>query len=71
MSRLLEFISGIINSFGIVSVIDTATNTVVTTLTREVGVPPKASAIVPPPPGIPFLAFNAKLEIAVRQRSKP
>ncbi|MFZ3328855.1 MAG: hypothetical protein WA231_24625, partial [Methylocella sp.] len=56
-----EFISDF-DSFGIVSVIDTATNTVVTTLTRE-GSSAESMAIVPPPPGIPFLAFNAKLQI--------
>ncbi len=45
-----------------VSVIDTATNnTVVATVT--VGSGPFAVSIVPPPPGVPFLAFNAKLEI--------
>jgi YVTN family beta-propeller protein len=43
---------------GTVSVIDTATNTVVATV--AVGARPTAVAIVPPPPGIPFLIFNAK-----------
>ena len=46
---------------GTVSVIDTATNTVVATV--PVGFGPFAVAIMPPPVGVPFLAFNAKLEI--------
>jgi hypothetical protein len=41
-------------------VIDTATNTVVATV--AVGVP-QGVGIVPPPPGVPFLAFNAVLNI--------
>jgi YVTN family beta-propeller protein len=45
-----------------VSVIDAATNKVVGTPIR-VGDGPRAVGIVPPPPGIPFLAFNAKLDI--------
>jgi YVTN family beta-propeller protein len=50
---------------GTVSVIDTATNTVVATVkvagfqSETIGV-----GIVPPPPGVPFLAFSAKLDIA-------
>jgi hypothetical protein len=38
-------------------VIDTATNTVVTSVIRV------GSTAQPPPPGVPFLAFNAKLVI--------
>jgi YVTN family beta-propeller protein len=45
-----------------VSVIDTATNTVVATV--PVGVGPLGVAIIPPPPGVPFLAFDARLAIA-------
>ncbi len=45
-----------------VSVIDTATNTVVATV--PVGNAPFGVAIVPPPPGVPFLAFGAALKIA-------
>ncbi|MGH6839291.1 MAG: beta-propeller fold lactonase family protein [Methylocella sp.] len=44
-----------------VSVIDTATNMVVATVT--VGSGPEGVGNVPPPPGVPFLAFNAKLAI--------
>jgi YVTN family beta-propeller protein len=44
-----------------VSVIDTTTNKVVATVT--VGANPDGVGIVPPPVGVPFLAFNAKLEI--------
>ncbi len=44
-----------------VSVIATASNTVVATV--PVGSGPFGVGIVPPPPGVPFLAFNAKLEI--------
>jgi YVTN family beta-propeller protein len=47
---------------GTVSVIDTATNTV-EGATLAVGNIPVAVGIVPPPPGIPFLAFNAILQI--------
>jgi hypothetical protein len=43
-------------------VIDTATNTV-ETATIPVGNSPISIGIVPPPPGVPFLAFSAKLEI--------
>ena len=46
---------------GTVSVIATATNTVVGT--ASVGIGPVGVAIVPPPPGVPFLAFSAKLAI--------
>jgi YVTN family beta-propeller protein len=45
-----------------VSVIDTATNTVVATV--GVGSLPQGVGIVPPPPGVPFLTFNAVLNIA-------
>ena len=45
-----------------VSVIDTAGNTVVATL--AVGGFPQGMGIVPPPPGVPFLTFNANLNIA-------
>jgi YVTN family beta-propeller protein len=41
---------------GSVSVLRTATNTVVATV--PVGVTPEAVGIVPPPPGVPFLAFS-------------
>ncbi len=44
-----------------VSVIGTATNTVIATV--GVGSGPAGVGIVPPPPGVPFLAFNAKLAI--------
>ena len=44
-----------------VSVIETAGNTVVATV--PVGTFPTAVAIVPRPPGIPFLTFNAHLQI--------
>jgi YVTN family beta-propeller protein len=44
-----------------VSVIDTATNTVVATV--GVGIFPIGVGIRPPPVGVPFLAFNAKLAI--------
>ncbi len=46
---------------GTVSVIDTASNTVVATV-QGVGI--SGVAIVPPPVGVPFLAFNANLNIA-------
>jgi YVTN family beta-propeller protein len=46
-----------------VSVIDTATNTVVGT-PITVGSFPLGVGIIPPPPGVPFLAFNAVLNIA-------
>jgi YVTN family beta-propeller protein len=45
-----------------VSVIRTATNTVVPTVLA--GNAPSAVDIVPPPPGVPFLAFSATLDIA-------
>jgi hypothetical protein len=41
-------------------VIDTATNTVAATVAVAA---PIAVGIIPPPPGVPFLAFNAKLAI--------
>jgi YVTN family beta-propeller protein len=44
-----------------VSVIATASNTVVATV--PVGIGASEVGIVPPPPGIPFLAFNANLDI--------
>ena len=46
---------------GSVSVIDTATNEVAATIPVEND--PRGVAIVPPPPGVPFLAFSAKLAI--------
>jgi YVTN family beta-propeller protein len=47
-----------------VSVIDTASNTVVATVAVTVGAHPIGVAIIPPPPpGVPFLAFSAKLAI--------
>jgi hypothetical protein len=42
-------------------VIDMATNKVVATV--PVGLGPRGVGIVPPPPGVPFLAFNAHLQI--------
>ncbi|MGH6852607.1 MAG: YncE family protein, partial [Methylocella sp.] len=50
------------NGSSTVSVIDTATKSVVATV--PVGSEPFGVGIVPPPPGVPFLAFNAKLAIA-------
>ena len=47
---------------GTVSVIDTATNTV-EAATIMVGKGPEGVGIVPPPVGVPFLAFNALLAI--------
>jgi YVTN family beta-propeller protein len=47
-----------------VSVIDTATNTA-EAATIPVGNSPIRIGIVPPPVGVPFLAFNAKLEIGL------
>ncbi|MGH6848500.1 MAG: YncE family protein, partial [Methylocella sp.] len=44
-----------------VFVIATASNTVVATIPVPAGA--VAAAIVPPPPGVPFLAFNARLAI--------
>jgi len=44
-----------------VSVIDTATNAVATV---PVGIHPLAVGIIPPPPGVPFLAFAANLVLA-------
>jgi hypothetical protein len=43
-------------------VIDTATNTVMNTV--PVGNRPLGVGIVPPPPGVPFLAFGANLVLA-------
>ena len=43
-----------------VSVIDTASNTVVATVPVA---GPSAISIIPPPQGIPFLAFNARLDV--------
>jgi hypothetical protein len=43
-----------------VDVIATATNTVVATVPASTG---SAIAIVPPPPGVPFLAFSAQAAI--------
>jgi len=51
-----------------VSVIDTATNTVVATLAA--GRNPFGVGIKPPSPGISFAAFNAKLEIDLEQKPK-
>jgi YVTN family beta-propeller protein len=45
------------------SVIDTASNAVVVVATIVVGSFPFAVGIVPPPLGVPFLAFNAHLQI--------
>jgi YVTN family beta-propeller protein len=50
-----------------VSVIDTATNMVATI---QVGNHPDFVGIVPPPVGVPFLAFNAKLEIDLDRAPK-
>jgi YVTN family beta-propeller protein len=47
---------------GTVLVIDTATNNVVATV--GVGNEPSGVGIIPPPPGTPFLALSANLEIA-------
>jgi YVTN family beta-propeller protein len=44
-----------------VSVIDTASNTVRATV--AVGDAPVGVGIIPPPPGVPFSAFSAKLEV--------
>jgi YVTN family beta-propeller protein len=49
-------------------VIDTASNTVVATLPVATG--SVAIGIVPPPPGVPFLAFNARLEIDIDHDQK-
>ena len=51
-----------------VSVIDTATNTV-EAATLAVGIRPFGVGIVPPPQGIPFLAFSAKLQIALDRKA--
>jgi len=48
---------------GYVSVIDTATNMAVGT-PLPVGYGPIGMGIVPPPPGVPFLAFGANLVLA-------
>jgi YVTN family beta-propeller protein len=57
------------NGPGTVSVIDTATNTV-EAATIMVGNLPQGVGIVPPPVGVPFLAFNAKLEIDLDRKPK-
>ncbi|MGB6177615.1 MAG: hypothetical protein WBF43_15075 [Methylocella sp.] len=49
--------------------IDTATNTV-EAATITVGTNPVAVGIMPPPPGVPFLAFNEKLEIDLDRKPK-
>jgi hypothetical protein len=49
-------------------VIETAGNTVVATV--PVGRGPMGVGIVPPPQGVPFLAFNAKLEIDLDRKPK-
>jgi YVTN family beta-propeller protein len=46
-----------------VSVIATATNTVVATVAAAPGTSPIGVGIMPPPVGVPFLAFSAKLAI--------
>jgi len=51
-----------------VSVIATATNTVVATV--PVGSGPIGVGIMPPPVGVPFLAFSAKLEIDLDRAPK-
>jgi YVTN family beta-propeller protein len=51
-----------------ISVIATASNMVVDTI--PVGNGPSAVGIVPPPPGVPFLAFKAKLEINYRRANE-
>jgi YVTN family beta-propeller protein len=51
-----------------VSVIDTATNTVVDTVAA--GNTPLGVAVGPPPACVPFLAFNAKLEIDLDGKPK-
>jgi YVTN family beta-propeller protein len=53
---------------GTVSVIATASNTVVATV--PVGFFPVAVGIIPPPPGVPFLAFNAKLAIDLDRKPR-
>jgi len=53
---------------GGVAVIDTATNAV--TATIAVGNFPSGIGILPPPAGAPFLAFNAKLQIAIDRKAK-
>jgi YVTN family beta-propeller protein len=54
------------NNDGNVSVIDTATNTVATTV--AVGGFPFGVGIMPPPQGVPFLAFSAQLQIHFGRR---
>jgi DNA-binding beta-propeller fold protein YncE len=49
-------------------VIDTASNTVVATV--PVGSDPNGLGIMPPPVGVPFLAFNAKLQIHIGHARK-
>ena len=56
------------NASNNVSVIDTATNMVVATV--PVGSSPLAVGIIPPPPGVPFLAFNARLQIDLDRKPK-
>ena len=53
----------------VVSVIDTASNTV-EAATIMVGNGPFAVGIMPPPVGVPFLAFDAKLEIDLDRNPK-
>ena len=55
-------------SSGNVSVIDTATNTVVGA-PIPVGSGPFWLGIIPPPQGVPFLAFSAKLQIALDRKA--
>jgi YVTN family beta-propeller protein len=55
--------AGSIDVNGTVAVIAAATNTVVATV--PMGNVPAGVAIVPPPPGVPFLAFSATLAIDV------
>jgi YVTN family beta-propeller protein len=50
----------------IVSVIDTASNTM--TATVPVGTSPNCVAIMPPPQGVPFAAFTAKLDIDLHKK---
>jgi len=49
-----------------VSVIDTGSNTVVAAV--AVGANPTGVGIMPPPPSVPFLAFNAQLQIRFGRR---
>ena len=61
ITNLNLFGRGAVSSSGTVSVIDTASNTVVATV--PVGSGSSGVGIMPPPVGVPFLAFSAKLEI--------